>query len=454
MYCKKCGAENKENANFCCKCGSPLDFNNKKSKKLTDKQKNKKKKNKKKKNKGIYFAIFAVCLVAVGMVFLIQTQIRKQKEIKQAVQVCLDDLQQKNWSDLFQESDATKEEMEDWSEDVQKALTGEQKVGIIEIVNLIADHVQIDGKVSFGSKKVTYTVTIPDFTDFMKSIDLDRINTKEKLLSEVEEYLAETEPKTTKVELEYKKTDGSWMTNYMDKAFIHAVTGNLLIGYMESEQKTEIQNMLENNFESVYWDFLKENSADNAYFNLTDIDGDGIPELLTATEDHLYYNNQVNGKCAATGCTLYAFLGGSVKKLVYGESRYCYPILVENNQLMFPQRMKGLVVSLDHGTLVGYGEYYEKMTDVMYQVDLKELNLEEGFLEGSFCLDADPSQVGVPVEDLGYNFYFYEDDNGAILDFEENNEENRQKNFLIEMEETSDSSSQETGGYGLEKISS
>ena len=45
MYCKKCGAENKENANFCCKCGSPLDFNNKKSKKLTDKQKNKKKKN-------------------------------------------------------------------------------------------------------------------------------------------------------------------------------------------------------------------------------------------------------------------------------------------------------------------------------------------------------------------------------------------------------------------------
>lgn len=26
MYCKKCGADNKDNARFCCKCGEPIEI--------------------------------------------------------------------------------------------------------------------------------------------------------------------------------------------------------------------------------------------------------------------------------------------------------------------------------------------------------------------------------------------------------------------------------------------
>jgi hypothetical protein len=171
--------------------------------------------------------------------------------------------------------------------------------------------------------------------------------------------------------------------------------------------------------------YLEENEENYPYFSVVDINNDGILELLTTTEDKLYSYNKSESKRAAVAATLFAYVDGKIEKMIYGESRYCNPIYVNDGELVFPQRLQELHVTIEDDDINGYELRYDKFTDIIYKVNLYDLNLVDGYIDQHNLGYVDSEYGGAEMEVYGGEWEFYDYDDEPIVDFIINNKKNR-----------------------------
>lgn len=224
MYCKYCGQQIDDNAQFCPYCGKNL----KQEAYRTTSKKKQIQKHKLSTFVTLTVLTVATVLTCVSLIFFVFKGKNKDViEQSNAVAEAFNNTEMESINKIIFNENEIKEY--DEFNELSEEETEEVNEGVLES---IFKHVTVKVD-NITDNNIVYRIKAPDMKNVFANLNANAESlSKEELLQLIKDYAANTSTIEEIVSLDYSIVDGQLIVNYRDKSFINAVTGGFLEAYI------------------------------------------------------------------------------------------------------------------------------------------------------------------------------------------------------------------------------